>query len=126
MRRGRAAATKIQTLWRAKDAKAKFIKVLELHNAAMFIQCLARMRAGKKVAEAKRASRDIDKWSKMILIQKRVRMCLARWKVEEMLEMEAGAWVIQRGVRAWIARERLKNLRFLRDRHVRKIVLVQR
>ena len=92
----------------------------------MYIQCLARMRAGQKVASVKRARLDVEKRSKMTLIQTRVRMCLARWKVAEARGMEVGAGVIQRGVRSWIARERRKNLRFLRDRYVRKIVLVQR
>ena len=106
MKRTKSAAILIQTLWRSKNEKSKFIKVLELHNAAMFIQCLARMRAGKKVAAEIRAKLNVEKWSKMILIQKRVRICLARWNVQEMREMEREGLVIQCAVRCWIARER--------------------
>ncbi|GMH86795.1 hypothetical protein TrST_g13173, partial [Triparma strigata] len=115
----------IQTAWRGKSTKAKFMKLLELHNAAMYIQCQARIIFSKNIAAEKRARLDSVKWGKMIIIQTQARMCLARWAVAEMRERQAAALTIQMAVRCWVAREHLKNKKFFHARYVKKIVLLQ-
>ena len=118
-------AVRIQTFLRSKVEKSKFIQLLELHNAALFIQCQARVLFSKNKLKEKRLRMDGVKWDRMILIQKRVRMCIARWHVEELRERRRAGGVLQRAVRVYQARERLKDLRFLWSIYVSKVVKVQ-
>lgn len=121
----RLMATTIQKVWRKYDSRGKFVKLVELHNAAIFIQCQARVLFGKAELKDRRMMKENVMWQKMVRIQCVARQCLSRWKVREKREERDAVQCLQMAVRCWRSRERVKDLRFMREMYVAKVVLVQ-
>ncbi|GMH68991.1 hypothetical protein TrRE_jg3749 [Triparma retinervis] len=118
-------ATTIQKVWRKFESRGKFVELVGLHNAAIFIQCQARVLFGKAALKERRLMKENVKWQKMVRIQCVARQCLSRWEVREKRERRDAVLCVQRAVRCWKCRERVKDLRFMRGLYVAKVVLVQ-
>ena len=118
-------AVVLQTMFRQKNARAKFVRLIVLHNAAIFIQIQARIMSSKKELKQRRIMKDDVKWSNMIRIQSIARMCLARWRVNKIVERRDSVHTMQRAIRVWISKEWLKDLKFMRSIYIGKVIKVQ-
>ena len=100
LRLATASATKIQTRIRGLLARSAFHSLINLHNCAIYIQTHLRILFAQKVLLHRRSMHDVIKYKSSIKIQTRIRMCLARWSLQERREEHASATRIQTLARA--------------------------